>query len=95
MTAGIEAGLDNVFDRTNINVGARVGAKLNDHALAYVGAGYDNLRALGAHNLEGLRLTTGLDVNVFGPFSVGAQFNHTDFGATKKNGVAGTVTVRF
>jgi opacity protein-like surface antigen len=95
VTIGVEAGLDNVFDRTQVNVGGRLGYELNEHTLVYGGVGYENLRALEAHNLDGLRLTAGLDVNVVGPVSIGAQYQHVDFGGTKKNGVAGTVTVRF
>jgi len=95
VTAGVEAGLDNVFDRTQVNVGARLGYEVTSHTLVYGGVGYENLRDLEAFNRDGLRLTAGVDLNVFGPVSVGAQYAHVDFGAVKKNGVAGTVTVRF
>ena len=95
VTVGVEAGLDNVFDRTDVNVGGRLGYEVTPHTLVYVGLGYDNLRDLEAHNLQGLRTTAGLDVNVIGPVSVGAQYTHTDLGAVKNNGAAGTVTFRF
>jgi opacity protein-like surface antigen len=95
VTVGVEAGVDNVFDRADINVGARVGYEVNKNTLVYAGLGYDNLHALEAHNLQGLRATGGIDFHVVGPISVGAQYTHTDLGAVKNNGVAGTVTFRF
>lgn len=95
VTVGVEAGLDNVFDRTDVNVGGRLGYEVTPHTLVYAGLGYDNLRDLEAHNLQGLRATAGLDVNVIGHVSVGAQYTHTDLGAVKNNGAAGTVTLRF
>jgi len=95
VTVGVEAGIDNVFDRTNVNVGARLGYEVNSHALVYAGLGYANLRDFGAHNRQGLRATGGVDVNVAGPFSIGAQYTHDDLGSTHTNGVAATATVRF
>jgi opacity protein-like surface antigen len=95
VTVGVETGIDNVFDRTNVNVGARLGYEVNSHALVYAGLGYDNLRDLGAHTRQGLRVTGGLDVNVAGPFSIGAQYAHNDLGSTHTNSVAATASVRF
>lgn len=94
-TAGIEAGVDNVFDRADINVGARLGAELNSHTLAFVDAGYDNYRDLASHNLNGLRVGGGLQVNVVGPFYGTVQYHHTDLGGTHKNAVITGVGVRF
>lgn len=95
ITAGLETGLDNVFDRRDVNVGARLGYEVTGHTLVYAGLGYDNLRDLHAHNLQGLRATGGVDLNVVGPFSVGVQYAHTDLGGVKNNGVVATTSVRF
>ena len=95
LTVGVEAGLDNVFDRADINVGARIGAALNNHTLAFVDAGYDNYRNLASHNLNGLRVGGGLQVNVLGPVYGTVEYHHTDLGGTHKNAVAAGVGVRF
>lgn len=95
VTVGIETGLDNVFDRRNINVGGRIGYALNDHALVHVNVGYANYRSLLSRDLEGLRLGAGLNLNVAGPVYVLADYRHTDFGATKQNAVVAGVGYRF
>jgi outer membrane immunogenic protein len=95
ITVGVEAGADNVLDRRDINVGARLGYALNDHALVHVNVGYDNFRNLQAHTLDGLRLGAGVDLNVAGPVYLLADYRHTDFGGVKKNAVVGGVGFRF
>ena len=95
VTAGLEAGLDNVFDRADVNVGARLGVKLNSHALAFAEAGYDNFRDIESHNLNGARFGGGLQVNVAGPFYTTVEYHHTDLGATHKNAVTAGAGIRF
>lgn len=94
-TVGVQAGVDNVFDRADVNVGARLGAILNDHALVFADAGYDNYRDLYAHNLNGLRVGGGVQLNVVGPFYTTVAYHHTDLGGTHKNAVTGGVGIRF
>jgi len=95
VVAGVEAGLDNVFDRRNINVAARLGAKLNSHALVYAKAGYANYRNLARHDLDGLRVGGGVELNIAGPVYTKVEYRHEDFGATKSNDVIGGVGFRF
>jgi len=95
VTVGVEAGLSNIFDRSDINVGGRVGYELNNHALLYAGAAYDNFRDFNARSIKGAVFTGGVEVNVVGPVSVGAQYQYHDLGSTHKNAVAATATLRF
>ena len=95
VVAGVEAGLDNVFDRRNINVAARLGVKPCSRALVYATAGYANYRDFAAHNRDGLRVGGGVEVALFGPVYTKVEYRHEDFGATKANGVVGGVGFRF
>ena len=95
IVAGVEAGLDNVFDRRNINLSARLGTKLCDHALLYAKAGYANYNTLNAHKLDGLRVGAGLELRIAGPLYTKVEYRHEDFGGTKSNGAIAGVGIRF
>ncbi len=87
VVAGVEASVDNVFDRRDLGVGARLGVVLNDNVLVYGKAAYANWRQVAGVDTEGLRLGGGLEVNLAGPVYAKAEYRYTDFdGATGKHG---------
>jgi outer membrane immunogenic protein len=94
--AGVEAAVDNAFDRRDIGVGARLGYVINDNVLLYGKAGYSNWRQVAGVDTEGLRLGGGLEVNVAGPVYAKAEYRYTDFegGLGKHGGLVG-VGLRF
>ena len=91
VVAGVEASVDNVFDRRDISVGARLGVVLNDNVLAYGKAGYANWRQVAGVDTEGLRLGGGLEVNLAGPVYGKVEYRYTDFdgNAGKHGGLVG------
>lgn len=86
VVAGVETGVDNVFDRRNIAVGARLGYVANENVLLYAKAGYSNWKQALARKYEGLRLGAGVEANIVGPVFAKVEYRHTDFGAVKTNG---------
>jgi len=96
IVAGVEANVDNVFDRRDIGVGARLGYVLNENVLVYGKAGYSNWRQAAGVDTEGLRLGGGLEVNLAGPVYAKAEYRYTDFegGQGKHGGLVG-VGLRF
>ncbi len=96
LVAGVEAAVDNVFDRRDIGVGARLGLVLNDNVLAYGKVGYANWSQVAGRSTDGLRLGGGLEVNVAGPVYGKVEYRYTDFdGATGKHGGLVGVGIRF
>jgi len=93
--AGVEVGVDNVFDRRNLNAGARLGLVLSSHALAYAKISYSNYRDINLVNLDGARFGGGLELKVAGPVYTKVEYRHADFGGTKSNDVIAGVGVRF
>lgn len=93
--AGVEVGVDNVFDRRNINVGARLGVKICDSALAYAKVSYANYHDISFNNLDGARFSGGLELKVLGPVYTKVEYRHDDFGATKTNAAFAGVGLRF
>jgi len=95
---GATAGVDNFADRRAFNAGARLGLALNDHALVYATAGWNNVRTPTVNNfrnVDGLRYGAGVQLNVVGPFYTGLEYRVTDLGAPKKHEVVAAVGVRF
>jgi outer membrane immunogenic protein len=87
VVAGVEASVDNVFDRRDLGVGARLGYVIADNVLVYGKAAYANWRQVAGVDTEGLRLGGGLEVNVAGPVYTKVEYRYTDFdGATGKHG---------
>lgn len=96
VVAGVEATLDNVFDRRDLGVNARLGYVVNENVLVYGKAGYANWRQFAGVDNEGLRLGGGLEVNVSGPVYAGLEYRYTDFeGKTGKHGGLIKVGYRF
>lgn len=96
VVAGVEAGVDNVFDRRDIAVGARLGYVLNENVLAYGKIGYSNFKPTTRLELEGVRLGAGLEVNVAGPVYGKVEYRYTDFdGNVGKHGGLVGVGIRF
>lgn len=96
VVVGVEAALDNVFDRRDVAVGGRLGYVVNDNVLAYGKVGYANWRQAAGFDVEGLRLGGGLEVNVAGPVYGKVEYRYTDFegGLGKHGGLVG-VGIRF
>jgi len=93
---GVEAGIDNAFDRRDIAVGARLGYVLNENVLAYTKIGYSNFKPTERLTLEGLRVGGGLEVNVVGPVYTKVEYRYTDFeGVSGKHGGLVGVGYRF
>ena len=88
---GVEANIDNVFDRRNIGASARVGYVVNDSTLVYAKAGYANWRQTTSTELEGLRLGGGVEVAVSDNAYVKAEYRYTDFnrGVGQHGGLVG------
>lgn len=76
---GVEATVDNVFDRRNIGAAARLGYVVDDNVLVYGKVGYANWKQTTSTELEGLRLGAGVEVNVAGPFYAKAEYRYSDF----------------
>jgi len=96
VVAGVEATVDNVFDRRDLGVGARLGYVVNDNILLYGKAGYSNWRQVAGRSTEGLRLGGGLEVNVAGPVYAKAEYRYTDFeGNLGRHGGLVGVGIRF
>jgi outer membrane immunogenic protein len=96
VVAGVEATVDNVFDRRDLGVGARLGYVVNDNVLLYGKAGYSNWRQVAGRSIEGLRLGGGLELNVAGPVYAKAEYRYTDFeGNLGRHGGLVGVGIRF
>jgi outer membrane immunogenic protein len=96
VVAGVEATVDNVFDRRDLGVGARLGYVVNDTVLLYGKAGYSNWRQVAGRSTEGLRLGGGLELNVAGPVYAKAEYRYTDFeGNLGRHGGLVGVGIRF
>lgn len=96
VVAGVEAAVDNVFDRRDIGVGARLGYVVNDNVMFYGKVGYANWRQVEGLDTEGLRLGGGLEVNLMGPIYGGVEYRYTDFeGNLGKHGGLVKVGYRF
>lgn len=96
VVVGVEATVDNVFDRRDLGAGARIGYVINDNVLAYGKIGYANWRQVRNVDLEGLRVGGGLEVNVVGPVYGKVEYRYTDFkGRVGKHGGLVGVGLRF
>lgn len=80
---GVEATVDNVFDRRNVGASARVGYVVADSVLVYGKVGYANWKQTTTAELEGLRAGGGVEANLNGPLYGGVEYRYTNF----ENGV--------
>lgn len=86
VVTGVEAGVDNVFDRRDIGVSARLGYVLNENVLLFTKVGYSNWKPTNRLTLEGVRVGGGLEMNVAGPVYAKVEYRYTDFnGPTNKH----------
>ena len=76
---GVEANLDNVFDRRNVGASARLGYVVADKVLVYGKVGYANWKQTTSAELEGLRVGGGLEANLVGPVYGKIEYRYTDF----------------
>lgn len=96
VTLGVEANVDNVFDRRDVGASARVGYVVADNVLAYGKAGYANYKDAFSRELDGLRLGGGFEVNVSDNTFVGAEYRYSDFQSNAgKHGVFARLGLRF
>lgn len=88
---GVEATVDNVFDRRNVGAGARVGYVVADKALVYAKVGYANWKQTTSRELEGLRVGGGIEANLYGPVYGKVEYRYTDFnrGVGQHGGLVG------
>jgi outer membrane immunogenic protein len=76
---GVEATLDNVFDRSReIGASARLGYAFGP-VMPYVEAGYTNYKDAFSRKLDGLRVGGGLEYNISNHTYVSAEYRYTDF----------------
>lgn len=96
VTVGVEANVDNVFDRRDIGASARLGYVVTDNVLVYGKAGYANYKDAFSRELDGLRVGGGFEVNVSENTFVGAEYRYSDLEAnTGKHGVFARLGLRF
>lgn len=97
VVAGVEAGVDNVFDRSDVSASARLGYVVTPSVLMYGKVGYASwkqYKAVGSK--EGLRVGGGLEVAVTGPIFTKIEYQYTDFEQnTGKHGGRVGVGIRF
>ena len=79
VVVGVEATLDNVFDRRNVGAAARIGYVVADRALVYGKVGYANWKQTTSAELEGLRLGAGVEAKLAGPVYGKVEYRYTDF----------------
>lgn len=96
VVVGVEATIDNVFDRRNVGAAARLGYVVADKALIYGKIGYANWKQTTTAELEGLRVGGGVEANLYGPVYGKVEYRYTDFdrGVGQHGGLIG-VGVRF
>ena len=96
VVVGVEATLDNVFDRRNVGAAARIGYVVADRALVYGKVGYANWKQTTSAELEGLRLGAGVEAKLVGPVYGKVEYRYTDFdGNVGQHGGLVGVGVRF
>jgi outer membrane immunogenic protein len=76
---GVEANIDNVFDRRNVGASARLGYTVTDRVLVYGKVGYANWKQATSTELEGLRVGGGVEARIAGPFYTKVEYRYTDF----------------
>lgn len=96
VVVGVEATLDNVFDRRNVGAAARVGYVVADKALVFAKVGYANWKQTTTAELEGLRVGGGVEANLYGPVYGKVEYRYTDFdGNVGQHGGLVGIGVRF
>lgn len=93
---GVEASLDNVFDRRDVGAAVRVGLQVADPVLVYGKVGYANFKDSFSRDLDGLRLGAGVETSIAGNLYGKVEYRYTDFeaGVGKHGGLVG-IGLRF
>lgn len=93
---GVEANVDNVFDRRDIGASARVGYIVNKSTLVYAKGGYANYEDAFSRKLDGLRVGGGFEYKISNQTYIGAEYRYSDFDAgVGKHGVLAKLGIRF
>ena len=93
---GVSGSFDNVLDRANLSVGARLGYVVDDKVLLYTGAGYSSWKEFRHGTIDGLRLTGGAEVNLLPHVYTGAEYRYTNYaGRASGNAVVAKIGYRF
>ena len=96
VTLGVEASVDNVFDRRDIGASARLGYVVEDGVLLYGKVGYANYRDVASRDLDGLRVGGGVELALAGPLFTGVEYRYSDFeGGVGKHAGLVRVGLRF
>lgn len=93
---GVEASVDNVFDRRDIGAAARLGVRATDDVLLYGKAGYANFKDSFSRELDGLRVGGGVEFALTNELFAGVEYRYTDFQAgVGKHGAVARLGLRF
>lgn len=93
---GVEASVDNVFDRRDIGAAARLGVRASDNVLLYGKAGYANFKDSFSRELDGLRVGGGVEFALTNELFAGVEYRYTDFQAgVGKHGAVARLGLRF
>lgn len=93
---GVEATLDNVFERREVGASARLGYAISPSVLLYGEVGYTNYKDVFNRKLDGLRYGGGIEYNISPHTFVSAEYRRTDYeGKSGKNAGLVGVGVRF
>lgn len=76
---GVEANVDNVFDRRAIGADARVGYEVVKNVLVYGKVGYTNIHLANIGEVDGLRYGGGVEVRVADPLYVKFEYRNSDY----------------
>lgn len=79
VTFGVEAGLDNVFDRRDVNVNARLGLAVSDNVLVFTKAGYTSFNDAYSRKLDGYRVGGGLELAISKNVFVTGEYRYSDY----------------
>jgi outer membrane immunogenic protein len=93
---GVEATVDNVFDRRDVSATGRLGFLASDNVLIYGEAGYANYKDTFSRKLDGLRVGGGIEANLSKHSFVSVEYRYTDFQAgVGKHGALVGLGLRF
>lgn len=95
VVVGVEATVDNVFDRRDVGANARLGYVLGKF-MPYAKVGYANYKDVLSRDLDGFRAGGGVEYNVGKNSYIKVEYRYTDFEKNVgKHGVLGGVGIRF
>lgn len=93
---GVEATLDNVFERREVGASARLGYAASPSVLLYGEVGYANYKDAFNRKLDGVRYGGGIEYNISPHTFISAEYRRTDYeGKSGKNAGLVGVGIRF